>query len=151
MSNIALRTIQRPLARKESDTMHFRILIITILALVQSACGGGNQQEPDAVQGSATNPTPAAVGALRIAPGRLSSCEPVIAEVNWDVRSAHPEVVDVDILVGPDTSPTLFASGGAYGSARTGAWTVPGAIFRLRDRASGVELDRATVSGPACS
>jgi hypothetical protein len=81
----------------------------------------------------------------------MADCTNVVGTVRWDVRSEHPTTSDVEIMVGPDdATATLFAAGGAFGEAKTGQWTAPGAIFRLRDKASGAELARTTVAGPDC-
>lgn len=97
-------------------------------------------------------PSPAAVDAtLSVDPVSLTSCDPVIATVKWDIRQKNPTVSNVEILVGPDSAPTLFAAGGSFGEAKTGPWTTPGAIFRLRDKVAGLELGRIVVAGPVCN
>ncbi|MHC9085634.1 hypothetical protein ACYX7E_11475 [Luteimonas sp. RIT-PG2_3] len=80
----------------------------------------------------------------------LATCSPEVAKISWDVSQQHPNVTNVQIFAGPDSEPVLFSSGGATGSVETGAWTKPGTIFRLRDGASGEELSRIVIGGPAC-
>ena len=134
------------------------ILAISLLA----ACN--QKSEPDTAATAAPEPavateptttnasTPATVDtAFSVDPASMASCDPVIATVKWDIRQKHPAVSDVEILVGPDSAPTLFAAGGSFGEAKTGQWTAPGAIFRLRDKVAGLELERIAVTGPVCN
>lgn len=88
---------------------------------------------------------------ISIDPASMADCSGTEANVHWDVRSAYPDIFAVELWVGPDSSPTLFAAGGAFGDAKTGPWVIPGEIVRLRDKSTGDELGRVVMPGPSCN
>ena len=81
----------------------------------------------------------------------MTGCDPVVAQISWDVSKLNPPIDSVEIYTGSDANNTLFAAGGNVGTQATGQWTSPGAIFILKDKNTGVELDRLQVQGPDCS
>lgn len=89
--------------------------------------------------------------AMAVKPAALQSCDPPEAvTVQWDFSTSHPEASTIEIWVGSEEQPMLFASGGAAGSATTGAWAHPGLVFRARDAAGGEEVGRVAIAGPEC-
>ncbi|MBD9435080.1 hypothetical protein IB223_03150 [Pseudoxanthomonas sp. PXM03] len=144
--------------------MKLQLSLVLVATLAVSACSkpaeapsadpqsAVSPAETPATDPSATGPAPLALDpTFSIDPPSMADCNNVVGTVRWDVRSKHPTTSDVEIMVGPeDATATLFAAGGAFGEAQTGQWTAPGAIFRLRDKASGAELARTTVAGPDC-
>lgn len=134
------------------------IAAAALTAALLAACGpkpeaarsdAASTSTPATVPGAA-EPVAAINQAFAVEPGSMSDCNPVVAKVSWDVRAAHPTVSDIEIYVGPDSAPTLFAAGGAFGDTDTAQWAAPGATFHLRDKATGEELERATITGPSC-
>lgn len=119
-----------------------------------SAC---QQESAPALAGSSTlsqigtATAPVTSPELTIQPAAMESCDPaMVAQVRWDVRSSHPATTDVEIWVGSEKSKLqLFAAGGAFGNAETGAWTRPGTRFVLKDKGGSV-LGEASVGGPTC-
>ena len=100
---------------------------------------------------SACDKTPAS-SMLKFDPPSLAVCEPAAeVTVKWDVRSAFPDVHNVQVFLKSDNSENLFAEGIAWGDAKTGPWARPGKpSFVLKDKASGKVLVEATISGPKC-
>ena len=96
----------------------------------------------------ATPATPQGVGLLTTEPAELTCDRPQAISVRWDVAAVEPAVELVEIWTGQPLS--LFASGAVAGEAVTGPWALPGTIFVLRDKATGRDLDRIVVGGPAC-
>ena len=140
--------------------MSFRILLAASLVAWLSACGQKPAEEqlqptrdaatPAVAEGDAA-PAADSSASFSVDPASIAECgKPVVATLKWDVREKHPGVVTVQIHTGSDDAPVLFAEGGNYGEAKTEAWTGPGSIFVLRDKASGEELQRVIVAGPAC-
>ena len=139
-------------------------LILALFAVSLAACN----REPESVPASpSTLATPAATAAptdatplqtdqeveqqlVSVTPSSMVDCNGIEATVHWDVRTSYPDIAEVELWVGPDSSPTLFAAGGAYGENKTGPWVRPGEIIRLRNKSTGEELGRATVTGPSC-
>lgn len=117
----------------------------SMLALVLAGCSapGDDARDvgPDRAGADRTGPE------LRLNPAELADCTPVTASVRWHVPETQG-ISAVDVHVG--TPETLFAQGGAQGESTTGNWVQPGTTFVLRDRSTGDELARSTVSGPAC-
>jgi hypothetical protein len=142
--------------------MQRKALFLAIIATLLTACGpkpatdtpppaaAETAVKADAPAGSAQAET-AASQLFSVSPDKMSDCQTVVAKVRWDVRTQHPDVAAVEIFVGPDTAPTIFAAAGTNGELDTGPWTGAGAIFRLRDKATGAELARVNVTGPDCS
>ena len=138
-----------------------KINVLAVVATVSLLAACSQKGEPDAVaapaaEASATAEaaTPASTAVdptFSVDPASMTSCDSVIATVKWDIRTEHPAVSEIEILVGPDSAPTLFAASGNYGEIKTGPWTAPGETFRLRDKATGLELERLVVTGPACN
>lgn len=137
-----------------------KLLLATCLVACLSACGQKPADEQLQPTGDASAEVAAPAGVAPVAassasfsvdPASIAACgQPVVATVKWDVRKEHPQTTTVQIYTGADDAPTLFAEGGNYGEAKTAAWTSPGSIFRLRDKASGEELQRVVVAGPKC-
>lgn len=144
--------------------MQNRLTLAAVLVIALSACGQKPLEDP-AVDNAPTTapeasteapvaaaPVPAAVDpSFNIDKASLPDCVGTEATVRWDLRAEHPDVAFVEIWVGDDAAPRLFVAGGPFGEAKTAAWTTPGLIFSLRDKATGTELKRITVAGPACA
>jgi hypothetical protein len=132
------------------------IAAATLLMIGLSAC------QPSDTDASKTPASPASApavtaasaptGPVTIEPASLASCEKgEVVTVRWDIRKDHPDVKEIEVWTGSATHPlTLFAASGIAGEAKTGPWAGPGSIFAVKDRATGQELARATVQGPAC-
>ena len=138
--------------------MQIRLSLATALLLLIgiTACqpSGTDASKQDAAATSSPTATaaPAAKGPVSIDPASLASCEtPAVVTVRWDIRADHPDVKEIEVWTGSVTHPlTLFAASGAAGEAKTGPWAGPGSIFAVKDKATGKELGRATIEGPAC-
>jgi hypothetical protein len=132
------------------------IAAATLLMMGLSACQPSdtdtskNAASPASAPSVATAPAP--TGPVTIEPASLTSCETgAVVTVRWDIRKEHPDVKDIEVWTGSATHPlTLFTASGTAGEAKTGPWAGPGSIFAVKDRATGQELARATVQGPAC-
>lgn len=117
-------------------------------ALIVLALGGCQQEgvpaSPEPVKAT-TSPV------LSAEPATLTTCNPVAANVKWDIRESDKAVSNTDLWVGnsPDDL-KLFSSGGAQGEAKTGPWTLPGLNFVLKDHATGRTLGAIVVGGPGC-
>jgi hypothetical protein len=90
-------------------------------------------------------------GLIRSDVTQMTGCNPVVAQISWDVSKLNPPIDNVEIYTGSDANNTLFAAGGNVGTQATGQWTSPGAVFILKDKNTGAELDRLQVQGPDCS
>ncbi len=88
---------------------------------------------------------------LSLDPLLMTTCGAAEVQVKWDVRTKHPDVSEIEIWVGSNDSNTkLWMANAPYGEAKTGPWTGPGALFILKNKADGAELDRVTMQGPPC-
>ena len=120
--------------------------LLSIVAL--SACQGEGVPPPPA-QPAQSAVIQSSSKALSIEPKEMSSCEPMETVVSWDL-SDQPHLSSVELWVGGGGDEKLFAAGGPTGSARTGAWTRPGTLFRLKTPQSHQVLVEAMVGGPEC-
>jgi ABC-type uncharacterized transport system auxiliary subunit len=101
---------------------------------------------------AACDKTPPKTTLLTFEPLSLAVCDPA-AEVivKWDVRSAHPDVQNVQVFVTDGILENLFAEGNAWGDAKTGPWARPGKPrFVLKDKTNGKVLVEAAIDGPRC-
>jgi hypothetical protein len=132
-------------------------LILLPLALGLAACGPAPSDRTTPVadqtapaETATAAPQPAATRFLHVSPARLDHCKRgQEVEVSWDLGSAFPGVTGVEIFVGPEDQQKLFSAGGAKGQTKTGPWTKPGTIFRLKNKKTGEEIERLTMQGPA--
>jgi hypothetical protein len=106
--------------------MQIRSIAAVTLAISIAGCGPKPHTD-QAVATPASSATHSAEtgmvktkSALSVDPATMADCNGVIATVKWDVRQKHPNVSDVEIYVGPDSAPTLFAAAGSYGEVQTG-------------------------------
>jgi len=136
--------------------MKARLIFVSALAVALTACGPQTPSDNSAATPAAPDatapatPAVASLGLISVDPAKLDECFGVVATVKWDVATSNPGVAAVQVFVGPEADQRLFTEGGNVGQAETGLWTAPGATFRLKDKATGTELDRITVAGPAC-
>jgi hypothetical protein len=90
---------------------------------------------------------PVKVVKLTVEPPTSTSCtsesDPTAARVSWDAASAS--INDVKIFVRDGSRETLFAAGGATGSAETGKWVRANLVFVLKD-GTGRSLAEHTVN-----
>ena len=133
------------------------LAIALLLPIGITACqpSSTDPSKPEAAANTtptATAAPAAAKGPVSIDPASLASCEtPAVVTVRWDIRAGHPDVKEIEVWTGSATHPlTLFAASGTAGEAKTGPWAGPGSIFAVKDKATGKELGRATIEGPAC-
>ena len=132
-------------------------LILLPLALCLAACGPAPSDEtapvasqPTAAAAATAVPAPSANRFLQVSPAQLDHCKRgQQVEISWDLGSAFPGVTGVEIFVGPEDQQKLFSAGGAKGQTKTGPWTKPGTIFRLKNKKTGEEIERLTMQGPA--
>ena len=133
------------------------LALLSIIAIA-TACSPSPQQPASnaasadaaaAQSGTASeDAAPQTAGLITSEPAELTCDGPQVVSVRWDVGAVQPAVELVEIWTG--SPPSLFAAGAAAGEAITGQWAMPGTIFILRDKATGRDLDRVTVGGPAC-
>lgn len=144
--------------------MNRQSIIIFLCLVLLGACDAptpvspaGDDTDPPAQVSPEANPPAAYIapsaglGLLRADPATLTSCDPAVVKVHWDVAKRHPDVTTVEIhVIAPgEAAGKLFAAGGATDTAPTGPWAKSGVIFQARDPA-GNELDRITLGGPDC-
>lgn len=145
--------------------MRLILLPILLLTVTVAACSPESEEAPATPQAAsapaaapATTPAPqqraaiepSTTGPVQVVPASLDSCAGTVTTVKWDFSTTAPDASVIEIFVGGGADATLFASGGNVGEAPTQAWTMPGSVFVARDKASGRELGRAVVGGPAC-
>ncbi|MEP6633303.1 MAG: hypothetical protein ABJA62_03760 [Luteimonas sp.] len=119
--------------------------IVFLLALpVLAAC---QRQGVDSAPTSAASTEPSAIS---LDPATAETCHDAVVTVKWDGAFGHPGVTGVEIWVGYGSNTKLWHRTGVKGSAQTGAWTHPGAVFILKNQAGGAELARAVMQGPKC-
>lgn len=108
---------------------------------------------PDA--SAATQAEPAAVpakpGLISLEPASMSTCDAAEVVAKWDVRAKHPDITSIEIWVGSGTENKVWIASTPFGEATTGPWTAPGAVFILKNQATGDELARTVMQGPTCS
>jgi hypothetical protein len=132
------------------------IAAATLLMIGLSACQPSDTDASKTAASPAPAPAgaaaPAPTGPVTLDPASFSSCQTgAVVTVRWDIRKEHPKVKEIEVWTGSTSHPlTLFAASAPAGEAKTGAWAGPGSIFAVKDRATGQELARATVQGPAC-
>ena len=115
------------------------------------AAANAPASEPPASTAAEPAATDTSKGLIRSDVTQMTGCDPVVAQISWDVSKSNPPIDSVEIYTGSEANNTLFAAGGNVGTQATGQWTSPGAIFILKDKSTGVELDRLQVQGPDCS
>ena len=142
-----------------------KIAAAGVIILIVASCGRGTPQNNEVVQaadggesGSIAEPQkevgriPEVVSPLiSSSVSTMESCDAVKVVLQWNTAMAHPSTTLVKVWVGSDQeSGALFIEGGPSGTAETGAWVLPGTMFRLTDSASGAELASIVVGGPDC-
>lgn len=136
-------------------------LVLLPLALVIAACGPApSDQTTPAPEQPASSPaatTPmsappvASTKYIHASPIRLEKCgKGEAVEITWDLQGAFPGVTGVEVYVGSDDKQKLFSAGGAKGTTKTGPWTKPGTIFRLKNKKTGEEIEQLVIDGPPC-
>ncbi|MDE2156062.1 MAG: hypothetical protein KGJ32_09265 [Xanthomonadaceae bacterium] len=118
----------------------------------ESTSAAGNTATPASATSSAIAAAPRANPLIVIEPASLPVCQPAaVTTVKWNVRGTRGNVTTVEIWAGVSSSDMkLFAEGGPVGEARTGAWTIPGTHFSIRNKADGESLGEVIEGGPKC-
>lgn len=141
-----------------------RVLSVLALAVSLAACNkpvaDGDVAAPvpadsttpaaEAAPAPPAEPVAGAAGLLKASAGTASCDTGSDIRFDWDV-STRPEVSTAEVWVGEGPEAKLFTAGGAQGGESTGPWVKPATVFILRDKATGSELDRIVIAGPACS
>lgn len=114
----------------------------------------GCQQPPDNPASARRDAAVSAKASLVVEPGSVADCGPspgTAATVSWRVKG--PPGVEVNVLVADPKSSRfkLFSSGGATGSAETGAWVMPGTRFELVNAKTQEAVASYTVTSKPCS
>lgn len=132
-----------------SATLGTSLLLAVALAACSKAEGPTNPLAP-ASGADSVEPTPSkgANGMLSVVPGTLG-CTGTVADVAWNA-SSKPEVKLVQVFIGEGDQAKLFTTQMPVADAETGPWAVAGAVFTLRDAATGAELDRVVIGGNPC-
>ena len=133
-------------------------MILLPLAFSLAACGPAPSDQtapvadaPTAAPVSAAPATAPETKYIHATPARLEKCgEGVPVEISWDLLGDYPGVTGVQVFVGPDDKQKLFSAGGARGTTKTGPWSKPGSIFRLKNKKTGEEIERLVIGGPDC-
>lgn len=135
------------------NALFVRMPAVALLVATLAAC---SRQEP-AGPSEPASVTPATTtaekpsGPAYLTPASLADCaQGSVVTLTWDFRTSQPPVGEVEVFTGAPEHETLFAAGGPNGQAPTGAWAYPGTVFILKDKVDGRELERVTVTGPAC-
>lgn len=132
--------------------MRIQILVPLLAACLLPGCSvPADPPAKAAAPAAAAQAAPAASTAGLLSVDPLTTCDGGQAiELAWDVAGSRPDLTRVQVLVGDDGEPQVFAEGGARGTETTGPWAGPGTVFRLVDPATGETLDRITLAGPDC-
>ncbi len=126
------------------------------LALATTACRNEAPADPGVTPQASTQAqaTPGAEpeAGISVEPLALADCNGSVVTVRWNLRQEHPDLLASEVLtLDAQGALTMFAAGAQGGEARTGPWATPGSTFVVRDRATGMELDRVVVGGPDCA
>jgi hypothetical protein len=133
--------------------IHLTTLVAALLAL--SACqqksspsaSASSDKGADEAQVIAATSSPV----ISVDPATMKGCDAIVASVKWDVSKAGVSTNSTEIWVGSSVTDTkLFGAGGAQGAMQTGAWTLPGMHFVLKNRENGKVIAEAIVGGPKC-
>lgn len=143
------------------------LLAILPVALLLAACGNDDSRpeasNPAPERGATQNlPVEAKTSEAKIEvpqtrfihaePAELPDCEFTKVTLKWDASTSGTSVSVVEIYAGDaEGTPGLFAAAGITGERETGPWVRPGSVFSLRDKATGVELEKLVIGGPRCS
>lgn len=146
--------IRKPMSRHQAG------LALTVLTLALTACQPQDVEPaqkpvaatPDASASTHTEPTavPAEPRLISLEPASMPTCDAAEVVAKWDVRAKHPDVTSIEIWVGFGTETKVWIASTPFGEAPTGPWTTPGAVFILKNQATGDELARTIMQGPAC-
>lgn len=144
--------------------MNKPLLVILPFAMLLAACGEkqatGNPGNPSP-QGErqAIAAAPEAVERIEASktryihadPAELTDCNYAKVTLRWDTSTTGKAPAVVEIYAGTgEKTPGLFAAAGATGEKETGPWVRPGSTFSLRDKSTGIELERLVIGGPRC-
>jgi len=146
---------------KSIDKMKKQIILAVSLASALGACGptpsdkapvtATNGEQSKAAEAESSAPQAVTSRYLHATPSLLEDCKRgQSVDLKWDLGTDFPGVTGVEIYVGADGQEKLFSAGGAKGETKTGLWTKPGSIFRLKNKKSGEEIERITIAGPSC-
>jgi len=129
------------------------------VSLLMSACGPTPSDTPAASTSQADSTSAEVIQEETSAiffstPSSLPDCTRTVVTLQWDVRSEHPEVETVKILVGEENEEQkTFSIVSSVGTKETGEWVRPGGVFELvaNDTDNKNLLGRIVIGGPKCN